>query len=464
MTSALQTLRRGHPLATNAALLLFGLITIELCRTGVNEFHHFVHGYSETVFGQLMLYLGAISLIERCPTNKWTLPIIFTIALAARLVCVLAPPFLSTDIFRYVWDGKVQGAGINPFRYIPADSHLAFLRDSAIYPHINRADSAHTIYPPAAQLIFLLIARIHAGVTFMKLVWVCFEAVTCVFLLRIFKLLDLKPERVLIYAWHPLCLWEIASSGHIDAATITFLTVAIYTRLKNQSGATGAWLGVATLTKLYPAALLPAFFQKGKWRMPAAFAAIVAIGYACYSSVGLGVFGYLPGYAQEEGLDSGTRFFLLTLANRSLHAAIPMAAYIALCGIVMAAICIWAIRRGGRPYAFILSALVIATMLNVFYSPHYPWYYLWLLPYLAIVPWRPAFYLVAASTYLFGTNLGAPGEPMYHLNILLYSGFVFMLAYNLLAGLSLRLSLGLALNRSNRPPAVIGIKFDARNP
>ena len=103
-------------------------------------------------------------------------------------------------------------------------------------------------------------------------------------------------------------------------------------------------------------------------------------------------------------------------------------------------------------------------MLNVFYSPHYPWYYLWLLPYLAIVPWRPAFYLVAASTYLFGTNLGAPGEPMYHLNILLYSGFVFMLAYNLLAGLSLRLSLGLALNRSNRPPAVIGIKFDARNP
>ena len=349
MTSALQTLRRGHPLATNAALLLFGLITIELCRTGVNEFHHFVHGYSETVFGQLMLYLGAISLIERCPTNKWTLPIIFTIALAARLVCVLAPPFLSTDIFRYVWDGKVQGAGINPFRYIPADSHLAFLRDSAIYPHINRADSAHTIYPPAAQLIFLLIARIHAGVTFMKLVWVCFEAVTCVFLLRIFKLLDLKPERVLIYAWHPLCLWEIASSGHIDAATITFLTVAIYTRLKNQSGATGTWLGVATLTKLYPAALLPAFFQKGKWRMPAIFAAIVAIGYACYSSVGLGVFGYLPGYAQEEGLDSGTRFFLLTLANRSLHTAIPMAAYIALCGIVMAAICIWAIRRGAGP-------------------------------------------------------------------------------------------------------------------
>ena len=67
---------------------------------------------------------------------------------------MVAPPFLSTDIYRYVWDGKVQGAGINPFRYIPADRHLAFLRDTGIYPHINRRDSAHTIYPPGAQIIF----------------------------------------------------------------------------------------------------------------------------------------------------------------------------------------------------------------------------------------------------------------------------------------------------------------------
>jgi alpha-1,6-mannosyltransferase len=459
----LDLLRRGHPLATNAALLLFGLITIELCRTGVNEFHHFVHGYSETVFAQLMLYLGAISIIERCPTDKWTLRIIFVIALGARLVCVVAPPFLSTDIYRYIWDGKVQAAGINPFRYIPADSHLAFLRDSAIYPHINRAGTARTIYPPAGQAIFLLITRLHAGVTFMKLAWVCFEALTCVFLLRIFKLLDLKPERVLIYAWHPLCLWEIASSGHIDAATITFLTAAIYTRLKSQSAATGAWLALATLTKLYPAALLPALFQRGKWRMAAVFAATMALGYACYSSVGPGVFGYLPGYVQEEGLDSGARFFLLTLANRTLHATIPMPAYIAAGGIIIAAICIWALRRGTGPHAFILSALVIATILNVFYSPHYPWYFLWLLPYLAIVPWPPAFYLVAAATFLFGTNLGAPGEPMYRLNILLYSGFAFMLACDLLARLSLRLNFRLNQFPNLESPALIDTTTTARN-
>jgi len=459
----LESLHKGSPLATNVALLLFGLIAVEFCRTGVNEFHHFVFGFSESVFAQIAVYLGAVSLIERCPTNKWTLHIILAVALIARLFCGLAPPFLSTDIYRYVWDGKVQAAGINPFRYIPADSHLAFLRDGSIYPNINRADYAHTIYPPGAQLLFFAITRISATVPFLKLALVGLEAVTCLVLLRIFKLLNLKPERVVIYAWHPLCFWEIASSGHIDGAALTFLTLAIYARLKNYSAATGVWVGAATLIKLYPAALLPAFFQRSKWSMPAIFAASVAIGYACYSSVGNAVFGYLPGYAREEGIESGNRFFLLTLADHGLHTAASPTVYVASCVVIMAAICIWALRRGSQPCAFIFSALLIATMLNVFYSPHYPWYFLWLVPYLAIVPWRPAFYLATVATYLFATNLGAPGEPMYHLNVLLYSGFAFMLGYEVCA----RVARGSRLI-ADRPaalesPALIGTTANARN-
>jgi hypothetical protein len=463
MTGRLDTLRLGSPMATNGALLLFGLIAIEFCRTGVGEFLHFTHGYSESVFAQIMVYFGAISLIERCPTNKWTLRIILAVALIARLFCVFAPPFLSTDVYRYVWDGKVQAAGINPFRFIPADGHLAFLRDGRIYPNINRADYAHTIYPPGAQLLFLAITRISATLTFMKLALVGFEAVTCLFLLKAFKLLELKPERVVIYAWHPLCFWEIASSGHVDAAALTCLAAAIYAQLTNNSAGTGAWLAAATLVKLYPAALLPAFLQRGKWSMPTVFAAIVGAGYACYSSVGKAVFGFLPAYAQEEGLNSGARYFLLTLMNRSLHIPASPVAYIVLCGLIMAALCLWALRRGSRRWAFVFSALVIATVLNVLYSPHYPWYFLWLLPYVAIVPWRPAFYLVAAATYLFGTNLGAPGEPMYHLNLLLYGGFAFMLACELIPQISQRLTLNASDRLVSGPTTLIGTAVNARN-
>jgi hypothetical protein len=210
------------------------------------------------------------------------------------------------------------------------------------------------------------------------------------------------------------------------------LTLSIYSRIKDNSSATGLWLGAATLIKLYPVALLPAFFNRGRWKMPATFAAIVIFGYSCYASVGSAVFGFLPAYAQEEGLETGGRYFLLTLANRTFHTSILPLVYVSACGAAMVMLCVWAFRRGSHRYAFISSALVIATMLNIFYSPHYPWYFLWLLPYLTIVPWRPAFYLVTAATFLFATNLGAAGEPMYRLNVLLYSGFALMAAYDLL--------------------------------
>ena len=45
---------------------------------------------------------------------------------------------------------------------------LAFLRDDSIYPHVNRSDSAPTIYPPVAQMIFFLVSRIQETGTAMK--------------------------------------------------------------------------------------------------------------------------------------------------------------------------------------------------------------------------------------------------------------------------------------------------------
>src|SRR5271163_2477886 len=217
--------RDRSPLLTNAAVLLLGAILLEFTRTGVHEYFHYVHGFSETVLVQIAVYLGAILLLELCPTNNWTLRIVLVIALAARLIAVIAPPFLSTDIYRYVWDGLVQGAGINPFRYIPADSHLVFLRDAHIYPNINRRDYAHTIYPPGSQMIFWLVTRISPTVAAMKLAMVGFEAITCYALLRCLNLLHMRPERVLLYAWHPMCIWEIASSGHADAAALAFISL-----------------------------------------------------------------------------------------------------------------------------------------------------------------------------------------------------------------------------------------------
>ncbi len=433
--------RAGHPVATNAALLLFGLLLVMLARAGVVEYHHYVHGIGEDIFGQIVLYLGAIALIERCGTNRWTLGIIFGVALAVRMVCVFGPAFLSTDVYRYVWDGKVQAAGINPYRYIPAAPELAFLRDDDIYPNINRKEYAHTIYPPVAQMVFLAVTRISASETFMKLSMVGFEAVMCVFLLRLLTMLDLPRERILLYAWHPIGFWEIASSGHLDAVAMCFITLAIYARLRQKTGATAGWLAAAVLTKLYPLALLPALAEHGRRQLLKTLgimAGISALAYLPYLGVGKGVLGFLPSYAQEEGINTGTRFFLLAFTNRVLHLSLPPAIYLGGCTVALAALSWWAWQRGdfnlhqsspAGARRLVFSTLVLAAGTNLCFSPHYPWYFLWLLPMLTLVPWRPAFYLVMAPTFMLATRLGMPGEGIYQMNVLLYGGFAALVVY-----------------------------------
>ena len=435
--------------ATNAGLLIFGLLMIMLARAGVVEYHHYVHGFGEDVFGQIILYLGGIALIERCRTNRWTLRIIFGVALAVRMVCVFAPEFLSSDVYRYVWDGQVQAAGINPYRYIPAAPELQFLRDSQIYPNINRKEYAHTIYPPAAQMLFLAVTRISATETFMKFSMVGFEGVMCVFLLRLLTLLKLPRERILLYAWHPIGFWEIASSGHLDAVAMCFITLALYARVHRRTAATAGWLAAAALTKLYPLALLPALAARGRKRLMltgGVMLGLALLAYLPYLGVGRGVLGFLPSYAQEEGINTGTRFFLLAFVNRSLHTALGPPVYLCACAVALAALSWWAYTRQLGPENFaarlpenttdgarrlIFSSLVLAAALNLCFSPHYPWYFLWLLPMLTLVPWRPAFYLVLAPTFMLATQLGAPGEGIYQMNVLLYGGFAGLLAYDL---------------------------------
>ena len=109
-------------------------------------------------------------------TGGRALASILIVGLAMRLLLLPGTP-ISTDIFRYIWDGRVQAAGINPYLYLPSDAALTGLRDSAIYPYINRADYAPTIYPPASQMIFYLVTRISEAPVAMKAAMVALEGV-----------------------------------------------------------------------------------------------------------------------------------------------------------------------------------------------------------------------------------------------------------------------------------------------
>src|SRR5262249_11994301 len=134
---------------------------------------------------------------------------ILVIGLVMRLLLLPGWP-VSTDIYRYVWDGRVQGAGINPYLHVPADPLLAGLADGALYPYINRPDSAPTIYPPMSQIVFFLVTRISESEVAMKAAMVAFEGLAVWAMLQLLAARGLPRSHVLLYAWHPLPLWEFA--------------------------------------------------------------------------------------------------------------------------------------------------------------------------------------------------------------------------------------------------------------
>ncbi len=428
---------------TNAGLLALGPALLLLARQLIFESQDYNMGFDGVSGWSTAVYAAAVVLLLRRPANRFTLPLILVTAGVCRFAVMFSPPFLSSDVYRYAWDGVVQHAGISPYRYVPADPALAFLRDrySDLYDHINRRDSAPTIYPPGAQMLFYGITFVVSSMFAVKTVMILFEGLTVYALLRLLETLGKRPEQVLLYAWCPLLIWEIGCAGHLDSAAMAFIALALLARWRGRPTAVGLLLGAATMIKLYPIVLLPALYRRGDWKMPIWLAGVVLLGYGMYASAGRHIFGYLGGYAQEEGLHSGARFFLLgALQKLPGLGTLSTAPYLVLSGLLFAGLFFWCWhtcadpREDGKPTLFtrfwqlpaganfLPPALGLAFTLMLLFSPRYPWYVAWLVPFFALLPsWTLGTYILGVY-YLDTTRLAVGyGPAQFEENAILYS-------------------------------------------
>jgi len=354
-----------------------------------------------------VLYLAAVAIVLRGPARRQLLWIVLIVAGAVRLMILPVSPFLSTDIYRYVWDGRVQGAGINPYRYIPQAPELASLRDAEIFPRVNRAEYAPTVYPPAAEAVFFLATRISASVLAMKIAMVLSEVVAIAAVVTLLGMLGLPRERVLIYAWNPLTIWEFAGNGHVDAVVVGLLALALLARARGRMALCGAALGAAILVKFLPAVLLPAFWRRWDIKLPAACAAVIVGFYLLYIGAGWKVLGFLPGYGNEEGYRVGDGFYYL-MALQHVAAAPSVSFYLAAVAVLFAALAYWMVflrepqpDPGSDALVVARDALILAAALMVTITPHYPWYFAWLALPACLYPSLSVLYLTLASFLLY---------------------------------------------------------------
>jgi hypothetical protein len=370
------------------------------------------------------VWAGAALVVAR-GTGRAPLVLILATAVLLRLGALAAPVYLSDDVYRYIWDGRVQAAGINPYRYIPTDTNLAALRDEAVFPNINRNNYAPTIYPPVAQMLFLVATRFGETVPAIKLALLVVEAIGIGALLLVLRTTGAPRQNIIFYAWHPLPVWEIAGSGHIDAAMVAFVGLALAAAVTGRRAWSGAALAAATLVKFFPLVLVPALWRPtksnlGDWRWLSAFIVVVIAAYLPYVGVGWRVLGFLPAYITEEKLTSGRGFWLLDVVNRAVP--VPVMAYLAVVAAVMAGLTVSALRRGADSRTSMAWATTLGTAAMLFASPHYAWYFVWLVALLCIAPWWPAFWLTLTAVLLYWEP--KTGNISLWVGFTIYGGFV----------------------------------------
>lgn len=348
---------------------------------------------------------AAWTLVERIDPRTGLIIILVT-AFAIRFGYLFIQPLLSTDMYRYIWDGRVIAEGINPYRYIPAAPELQYLRDPVIYPWINRADYAVTIYPPMAQIFFFLATRFGQSVFSMKAAMVGCEVVIIAGLLSLLRTYGQSPLKIVAYAWHPLPIWEIAGNGHVDAVMVALLIFALVFFLRGSVLLAGVIATCGALVKPTALLALPVFWRPWNWKLMLAVPVTIVLLYLPFLSVGTGVLGFVPEYITEEKLDTASGFRLV-LMMQGMFGTIPHATtiYLTLSAVALIALAVAAgFRRDRSNLAALrwLNWLLIAFLLLT--SPHYPWYFLVLVPFLVLAPSAGGWIFTAASVLLYADH------------------------------------------------------------
>jgi len=393
------------------------------------------------IAGAWVAYGAAAACLLRTP-RRAAVGAAVVLAVVLRVAALAPQALLSDDLYRYAWDGRVQAAGIDPYRYPPVAAPLRLRDPDWLWPPpaacaarrvgpgcaiLNRA-KVRTIYPPAAELWFL---GLHAtGVSRardlgLEAAGLVVDLAVLAALLALLRRLGRDVRLVLLWALCPLPVLEAVANAHVDGlavlATLGAVALALRPRRQRRRGgtrraaATGAVLGMAVLVKLYPLLLFPALVR-GRLRVVAAGAvALVGVGAAGYLphvlAVGTRVLGYLPGYLREERYDAGTRYLLLGLVGLRGPAATAVAL-----AVLAAAVAAVTLRR---PDPVTGCLWLYATLLLVA-TPVQPWYALSLAA-LAVLAGRWEWQLVGFAGYppyfaaVFDGDIAAAGRTSYGL-------------------------------------------------
>jgi hypothetical protein len=298
--------------------------------------------------------------------------IFFGLALSAlwHFQFLRMPPGLDDDIHRYVWDGRMQRLGYNPYIVVPSDPALATLH-TAETRTLNNPE-VPSPYPAGAQLFFRAVTSIHESTFALKLAFVVCDFAIALLLLDFLRRSGQGEHWVLAYAWHPLLAIEVAGSGHVDIVGVLLLLISAASLVRRWRAAAAISFGLAIAVKFLPIVLVPLYWKRVRMRDAALAAIVVGLLYVPFLTHGRIPMGSLGSYVQRFRFNDPVFATLERVAAPQVVAGLAV-----LLGFLTA---IWMRRKSVEGSAEAFAWPMAASLLCA--PVVYPWYLLWMLPFL----------------------------------------------------------------------------------
>lgn len=396
------------------------------CFIRMASLEHFTRQGNDYLGLFTLAFLGFLAVLFFA--RKLEIPILWIILIAVlfRLPLLFTEPTLSSDVWRYLWDGRLVTHGVSPYAHRIDSPELADLRTD-LHSRIDHQWMASP-YPPAAQVVFAAVyGLVPESPTAMQIIFTLFDLANIWLIAELLKHYGHPPKWSLIYAWHPLMVVEFAHGAHVDSLMTLLILAALLASLRGRQNGSGVILGLSTLTKFIPALLLPVFLRRWGWRGSLLYGGLVVLAFLPFimmdglSHEGTGVFGAASVYAQQWKTNDGLFYWLVEFLSSYVNDPIRIGRLIS--NTILLAI-------GGiiffKPRLDpIIAAAVLISVYLLFAFAMFPWYLTWLIALLPLLKWDrdwSAWIFVAAwlyfswavnLSYLFYLDLTKPGEIMW---------------------------------------------------
>src|ERR1700681_1717716 len=344
--------------------------------------------------------------------------IVIGVVLAAlwHVPFLLTPPGSDDDIHRYVWDGRVQRLGYNPYIVVPSDPALGGLHTPETRT-LNNPD-VPSPYPAGAELFFRAVTAIQESVFALKVAFVVCDFAIVLVLLDVLRRSGQAAHWVLAYAWHPLLAVEVAGSGHIDIVGVLLLVVSVAALGRRWRAVAALTFGLAVAVKLLPIVLLPLYWKRVRVRDGALAAVVVGLLYVPFFNHGRIPIGSLGTYVHSFRFNDPVFATLERLAAPQLVVGLAV-----LVGFLTA---IWlrsqATAWSSDGFAWPMAASLLCAPVV------YPWYLLWLLPFVRSASTVPIIiWTVSIIPTYYVWHLRTLGRPW------LVPGWIMLLEYGAVA-------------------------------